>query len=127
MANRLAAINQQASRRQRAVIYINDNSGQWRSDFRQTVAALHVTIIAFHQTSQPYLRTRTAVESMKTELNNFYGLIDEIKVAMMITRRPDGHLDRAPSPTRSALTVPTCGSSPPRAPASCTISKTIRT
>jgi general stress protein 26 len=30
---------------------------------------------------------------MKTELDKFYGLIEEIKVAMMTTRRPDGHLD----------------------------------
>jgi len=30
---------------------------------------------------------------MKTELATFYGLIDEIKVAMMTTRRPDGHLE----------------------------------
>ena len=30
---------------------------------------------------------------MKTELDTFYGLIDEIKVAMMTTRRPDGHLE----------------------------------
>lgn len=30
---------------------------------------------------------------MKTELDRFYGLIDEIKVAMLTTRRPDGHLE----------------------------------
>ena len=30
---------------------------------------------------------------MKTELDKFYGLIDEIKIAMMTTRRPDGHLE----------------------------------
>jgi general stress protein 26 len=30
---------------------------------------------------------------MKSELERFYGLIDEIKVAMMTTRRPDGHLE----------------------------------
>ena len=30
---------------------------------------------------------------MNTELNKFYGLIDEIKIAMMTTRRPDGHLE----------------------------------
>ena len=29
---------------------------------------------------------------MKTELEKFYGLIDDIKIAMMTTRRPDGHL-----------------------------------
>src|SRR5690349_5685924 len=30
---------------------------------------------------------------VKTELNKFYGLIDDIKIAMMTTRRPDGHLE----------------------------------
>src|SRR6186713_706394 len=30
---------------------------------------------------------------MKTELEKFYGLIDDIEVAMMTTRRPDGHLE----------------------------------
>ena len=33
---------------------------------------------------------------MKTELERFYSLIDDIKVAMMITRRPDGHLESRP-------------------------------
>jgi len=30
---------------------------------------------------------------MTTELDTFYELIDEIKIAMMTTRRPDGHLE----------------------------------
>jgi general stress protein 26 len=30
---------------------------------------------------------------MNAELDKFYGLIDEIKIAMMTTRRPDGHLE----------------------------------
>jgi general stress protein 26 len=30
---------------------------------------------------------------MRNELEKFYDLIDEIKVAMMTTRRPDGHLE----------------------------------
>jgi general stress protein 26 len=30
---------------------------------------------------------------MNTELDKFYGLIEEIKIAMMTTRRPDGHLE----------------------------------
>jgi len=33
------------------------------------------------------------VLNMKTELDKFYGLIEKIKVAMMTTRRPDGHLE----------------------------------
>ncbi len=30
---------------------------------------------------------------MNTELDTFYNLIDEINIAMMTTRRPDGHLE----------------------------------
>lgn len=30
---------------------------------------------------------------MKTELEKFYALVDEIEIAMMTTRRPDGHLE----------------------------------
>jgi hypothetical protein len=30
---------------------------------------------------------------MKPEIEKLYGLIDDIKVAMMTTRRPDGHLE----------------------------------
>lgn len=38
MARRLAALKRRASAAGMPVIYINDNFGQWRSDFRQTVA-----------------------------------------------------------------------------------------
>jgi general stress protein 26 len=33
---------------------------------------------------------------MKSELEKFYGLVDEIKVTMMTTCRPDGHLESRP-------------------------------
>ena len=39
---------------------------------------------------------------MTTSLEKFYGLIDEIEVAMMTTRRPDGHLE--------SRAMATCGS-----------------
>ena len=38
MANRLATLKRRASAAGVPTIYINDNFGQWRSDFRQTVA-----------------------------------------------------------------------------------------
>ena len=38
MASRLAILKRRASAAGVATIYINDNFGQWRSDFRQTVA-----------------------------------------------------------------------------------------
>src|ERR1043165_3752995 len=38
MATRLAALKRRASAAGVPCIYINDNFGQWRSDFRQTVA-----------------------------------------------------------------------------------------
>jgi len=37
MAVRLAALKRRAARAAVPVIYVNDNFGQWRSDFRQTV------------------------------------------------------------------------------------------
>jgi general stress protein 26 len=40
--------------------------------------------------------TGPGVEVMKTELDKFYGLIDEIETVMMTTRRPDGHLESRP-------------------------------
>jgi nicotinamidase-related amidase len=38
MAGRLAALKLRAAKAGLPVIYVNDNFGQWRSDFRQTVA-----------------------------------------------------------------------------------------
>ena len=38
MAARLARLKRRASRAGVPVVYVNDNFGQWRSDFRQTVA-----------------------------------------------------------------------------------------
>src|SRR4029434_7535075 len=38
-------------------------------------------------------RSETHEVSMKTELDKFYALIDDIEIAMMTTRRPDGHLE----------------------------------
>lgn len=38
MAQRLAALKRRAAAAGVSVIYVNDNFGQWRSDFRQTVA-----------------------------------------------------------------------------------------
>jgi hypothetical protein len=43
---------------------------------------------------------------MKSELEKFYELVDEIKVAMMTTRRRDGIDTRARWLTRSAPRVP---------------------
>ena len=40
---------------------------------------------------------------MKSELEKFYGLIDEIKVAMLTTRRPDGHLESRAMAQRKAV------------------------
>jgi general stress protein 26 len=37
---------------------------------------------------------------MKTELEKFYAMIDRIEIAMMTTRRTDGHLDARPMATQ---------------------------
>ena len=46
MALRLAALKRRASAAGMPAIYINDNFGQWRSDFRKTVAHCIVTLVA---------------------------------------------------------------------------------
>jgi general stress protein 26 len=35
----------------------------------------------------------TSKDDMKSDLNTFYELVDTIEIAMMTTRRPDGHLE----------------------------------
>ena len=47
---------------------------------------------------------------MKTELDKFYALIDEIEIAMMTTRRPDGHLESRAMANQKQAPAPTCGS-----------------
>ena len=47
---------------------------------------------------------------MATELDTFYALVDELEIAMMTTRRSDGHLESRAMATQSAPAVPTSGS-----------------
>jgi nicotinamidase-related amidase len=37
MANRIAILKRKAAQQQIPIVYVNDNFGQWRSDFRHTV------------------------------------------------------------------------------------------
>jgi general stress protein 26 len=46
---------------------------------------------------------------MNTGLDTFGGLIDEIKIAMMTTRRPDGHLESRAMAIRDEPTALICG------------------
>jgi hypothetical protein len=58
-------------------------------------------------------RNRTAETGVKTissELDKFYGLIDEIRVAMMTTSPSTAISSRAPWPTRNVPAATTCGS-----------------
>ena len=50
MSSRLATLKRRASAAGVATIYINDNFGQWRSDFRKTVA--HCTSRSLARTSR---------------------------------------------------------------------------
>jgi general stress protein 26 len=38
-------------------------------------------------------RARSSEGHMKTELEKFYAMVEDIEIAMMTTRRPDGHLE----------------------------------
>ncbi|MCA1587089.1 MAG: cysteine hydrolase [Acidobacteria bacterium] len=52
MARRLAALKRRAAVAGVPVIYVNDNFGQWRSDFRQTVAHCTARSSPGHRVSQ---------------------------------------------------------------------------
>src|SRR4029450_12849531 len=64
---------------------------------RVIVTGIAGNICVLFTANDAYMRdpwtTQRGIEDMKTELDKFYGLIEVIKVAMMTTRRPDGHLE----------------------------------
>ena len=55
---------------------------------------------------------------MSNELDKLYELIESLEIAMMTTRRPDGHLESRAMANQKRAAGRTCGSSPRREPAS---------
>jgi hypothetical protein len=62
---------------------------------------------------------------MKADLEKFYELAGLIEIAMMTTRRPDGHLESRAMANQKRAAGQICGSSPRRARASSAIWKQI--
>ena len=64
---------------------------------------------------------------MRNELEPLYEMIDKLEIAMMTTRRPDGHLESRAMATQRRAEGATCGSSPWRTRGSFARSRTTRT
>ena len=72
MALRLAALKRRAARAGVPVIYINDNFGQWRSDFRRTVAHCTARTSPGRRVSQRLRPTSRDYFVLKPKHSGFY-------------------------------------------------------
>src|SRR6187549_2839913 len=72
MASRLATLKRRASAAGVPTIYINDNFGQWRSDFRQTVAHCTSRSSPGRRVSQRLRPTRRDYFVLKPKHSGFY-------------------------------------------------------
>lgn len=72
MAVRLAALKRRAARAGLPVIYINDNFGQWRSDFRRTVAHCTARTSPGHRVSRRLRPTTRDYFVLKPKHSGFY-------------------------------------------------------
>jgi len=87
MAERLAALKRRAVRARLPVVYVNDNFGQWRSDFRRTVAHCTARTSPGRRVSQ---RLRPATRDyfvLKPKHSGFYDTtLDTLLSALRIRR-----------------------------------------
>ena len=72
MARRLAALKQTATRAGVPAIYLNDNFGQWRSDFRQTVSHCTARSSPGHRVSRVLRPTRRDYFVLKPKHSGFF-------------------------------------------------------
>jgi nicotinamidase-related amidase len=87
MAGPLAALKRRASVAGVPTIYVNDNFGQWRSDFRRTVA--HCTALSSpgHRVSRRLRPTRRDYFVLKPKHSGFYGTtLDTLLEALRVRR-----------------------------------------
>ena len=63
---------------------------------------------------------------MRNELEQLYEMIDKLEIAMMTTRRPDGHLESRAMATHRRAEGADCGSSPRRSRGNSVRSRTTR-
>ncbi len=97
MAVRLAAFKKRAARAGVPVIYVNDNFGQWRSDFRRTVAHCTGRTSKGRRVSLRMRPTKDDFFVLKPKHSGFYDttletLLDDLKVRRVIVTGIAGNI-----------------------------------
>jgi nicotinamidase-related amidase len=87
MALRLAALKQRATRAGVPIIYINDNFGQWRSDFRRTVAHCTARTSPGWRVSRRLKPTQNDYFVLKPRHSGFYDTTLETLLRALRVRR----------------------------------------
>jgi nicotinamidase-related amidase len=87
MAGRLAALKRRATKAGVPAIYVNDNFGQWRSDFRQTVAHCTAKSSRGRRVSMRLRPTRDDYFVLKPKHSGFYGTTLETLLRDLTIRR----------------------------------------
>jgi nicotinamidase-related amidase len=87
MAIRLAALKRRAAAAEVPVIYVNDNFGRWRSDFRQTVAHCTARRSPGRVVAQRLRPTRRDYFVLKPKHSGFFGTSLDALLAVLGTRR----------------------------------------
>lgn len=87
MAARLATFKRQAARAGVPVIYVNDNFGQWRSDFRHTVSHCTSSRVPGCRVSRRLRPTARDYFVLKPKHSGFYGTtLDALLETLRVTR-----------------------------------------
>jgi nicotinamidase-related amidase len=97
MAPGLAAFKRRAARAGVPVIYVNDNFGKWRSDFRQTVTHCTASTSPGHRVATRLRPTPRDYFVLKPKHSGFFGttldtLLDELKVRRVIMTGMAGNI-----------------------------------
>lgn len=97
MAPRLAAFRRRAARAGVPVIYVNDNFGKWRSDFRQTVTHCTAPASPGHRVAKRLRPTPRDYFVLKPKHSGFYGttlatLLEELRIRRVIVTGIAGNI-----------------------------------
>jgi nicotinamidase-related amidase len=97
MAQRLARLKRRAARAGVPVIYVNDNFGQWRSDFRRTVAHCTATTVPGRQISRRLRPTARDYFVLKPKHSGFYDttldtLLDSLGIRRVVVTGIAGNI-----------------------------------
>jgi nicotinamidase-related amidase len=97
MASRLAVLKRRATRAGVPVVYINDNFGQWRSDFRRTVAHCTARTSPGRRVSQRLRPTARDYFVLKPKHSGFYDttldtLLSDLRIQRVIVTGIAGNI-----------------------------------